>query len=296
MGIATNPVIQRTFLASWMSLFFPFHPYRHSLATASPLNVRISILPQVLDLLLATTAMSIEPTSPPSIASRSSSTPSSNSAATSVQQSPAPASQPLSTSSSKAVIDQDAKIRNAAAQARHRQKRKAHVAQMEQTLLQLQERLRTTNSDARLRQLQEENDLLHRELKQLRAQWSASSCSDDGYSSSPPTNTPQIGNWLSSQGTPMPANNGHAVSSGPTGHYTSRPGYCPPGSLGVSGSSPNLRYNPMGQRPTPQRVESWNGNGIASDYDLPMPEGFEDLEEEETATFGIMGWNPSLPQ
>ncbi|KAG8990125.1 hypothetical protein FRB94_013712 [Tulasnella sp. JGI-2019a] len=258
MGIATNPVIQRTFLASWMSLFFPFHPYRHSLATASPLNVRISILPQVLDLLLATTAMSIEPTSPPSIASRSSSTPSSNSAATSVQQSPTPASQPLSTSSSKAVIDQDAKIRNAAAQARHRQKRKAHVAQMEQTLLQLQERLRTTNSDARLRQLQEENDLLHRELKQLRAQWSASNCSDDGYSSSPPTNTPQIGNWL----------------------------------------------------------ESWNGNGIASDYDLPMPEGFEDLEvcrdrsattaaahqwphvykEEETATFGIMGWNPSLPQ
>ncbi|KAG8984702.1 hypothetical protein FRB94_005875 [Tulasnella sp. JGI-2019a] len=42
---------------------------------------------------------------------------------------PQPASSEWPTNN-KAAIDQDAKIRNAATQARHRQKRKAHIAQV----------------------------------------------------------------------------------------------------------------------------------------------------------------------
>ncbi|KAG8872478.1 hypothetical protein FRB97_007587 [Tulasnella sp. 331] len=114
------------------------------------------------------------------------------------------AAQPVApSSSSKAALDQEAKIRNAAAQARH----------MEQTLVQLQERLRTSSTgDARLRQLEQENDRLHREIQHLRALWSASYGGSDDGQSPPPPSAPQSGAWLTSQEQYDPADYNVAAS------------------------------------------------------------------------------------
>ncbi|KAG8872397.1 hypothetical protein FRB97_007694 [Tulasnella sp. 331] len=166
----------------------------------------------------------------------------------------------------KAAIDQEAKIRNAAAQARHRQKRKAHIAQMEKDLVQLQEKVKASNSDSRLRKLQQENDQLHRELQQLRAQWSATYGNDDGYSSSP-IPISQQGNWTSFQGTSQSPNASYAISP-PSGLSTSpQTAYFPPPVTTTRGSyQVPVRYNPVGERPT-HRSEY-----TAPKYDAPGDE------------------------
>ncbi|KAG8852000.1 hypothetical protein FRB96_009016 [Tulasnella sp. 330] len=229
------------------------------------------------------TKMSTRNTSPSQNASSSSSPQSSgtSAAAGGSYQSSAPSS----SVPSKAAIDQDAKIRNAAAQARHRQKRKAHIAQMEQTLVQLQERLRTSDSDARLKQLQEENERLRWELQQLRAQMAASNYggSDDGYSSSPPSSNRLIGGWLSSQGASQSAN---AYSGGSAPHFTTRPGYFPPGVA----QSYVRQTHPVIQQTAHQP------DYYTSDYDLPMPEGFEDLEVCQPRRGGPSAFTPAGQQ
>lgn len=72
------------------------------------------------------------------------------------------------------------KARNAAAQARHRSKRKAYVAQLEQSVNTLKDTLKNATNQALVQQLEEENRRLTEELLYLQAQLEGSGSSDDG--------------------------------------------------------------------------------------------------------------------
>ncbi|KAI0672240.1 hypothetical protein C8Q78DRAFT_1077791 [Trametes maxima] len=74
--------------------------------------------------------------------------------------------------------DRPERSRNAKAQARHRAKRKAYIEQLEQTVTKLQSVLALSPEQvaaippplARIRDLEQENELLHREVHELRRQ------------------------------------------------------------------------------------------------------------------------------
>ncbi|KZT00717.1 uncharacterized protein LAESUDRAFT_665585 [Laetiporus sulphureus 93-53] len=74
--------------------------------------------------------------------------------------------------------DRPERSRNAKAQARHRAKRKAYIEQLEQTVTKLQTVLALSPDQVaalppplvRIRELEEENELLHREIDELRRQ------------------------------------------------------------------------------------------------------------------------------
>ncbi|KAI0767358.1 hypothetical protein C8Q74DRAFT_1203840 [Fomes fomentarius] len=74
--------------------------------------------------------------------------------------------------------DRPERSRNAKAQARHRAKRKAYIEQLEQTVTKLQSVLALSPDQVaaippplmRIRELEQENELLHREVEELRRQ------------------------------------------------------------------------------------------------------------------------------
>ncbi|EIW53305.1 uncharacterized protein TRAVEDRAFT_133941 [Trametes versicolor FP-101664 SS1] len=74
--------------------------------------------------------------------------------------------------------DRPERSRNAKAQARHRAKRKAYIEQLEQTVTKLQSVLALTPDQVaaippplvRIRELEQENEMLHREVQELRRQ------------------------------------------------------------------------------------------------------------------------------
>ncbi|KAI0657574.1 hypothetical protein C8Q70DRAFT_919208 [Cubamyces menziesii] len=74
--------------------------------------------------------------------------------------------------------DRPERSRNAKAQARHRAKRKAYIEQLEQTVTKLQSVLALSPDQVaaipppllRIRELEQENDMLHREVEELRRQ------------------------------------------------------------------------------------------------------------------------------
>lgn len=77
-------------------------------------------------------------------------------------------------------LDPLAKARNAAAQARHRAKRKAYAAQLEQSVNTLKDTLKNATNQALVRQLEDENRRLTEELQYLQMQLEGSNSSDDG--------------------------------------------------------------------------------------------------------------------
>ncbi|KAG8935025.1 hypothetical protein FRC01_010530 [Tulasnella sp. 417] len=77
-------------------------------------------------------------------------------------------------------LDPLAKVRNAAAQARHRAKRKAYVSQLEQSVNTLKDTLKNATNQALVRQLEDENRRLTEELQYLQMQLEGSNSSDDG--------------------------------------------------------------------------------------------------------------------
>ncbi|KAG8984703.1 hypothetical protein FRB94_005876 [Tulasnella sp. JGI-2019a] len=137
-----------------------------------------------------------------------------------------------------------------------------------------------------------ENDQLHRELQQLRAQLSASGGSDDGHSSSPPPSMTQFGIWQASQGMGQSTNqfpnsqspSAYSMSQSSSTYqlqsasqYTESPaGYLPQTSSRGSYQAPPMRYNPMGPRLTHR------GDHNASGYDMPVGEVQELLMDDMT--------------
>ncbi|KAG8990126.1 hypothetical protein FRB94_013713 [Tulasnella sp. JGI-2019a] len=220
------------------------------------------------------------PTNPSNPSSSTSPQPD-NASVANATQSPAPTSSSIP---DKAQLDQEAKIRNAAAQAR------------------------SSNGDARLRQLQQENDRLHREIQQLRAALLTSGSSDDGHSS-PPMPGSQGASWVPSQ-------NASSHTSGPysttpsSSHYANRSSYFPQAS--ASDYHPSARFNPMA--PWPMNRSQY----ASTDYGVAMPDDFEDFEvrlprrldvfvrpadrsrrhyhQEDTTAAGLVGWSPGQPQ
>ncbi|EKM56651.1 uncharacterized protein PHACADRAFT_253888 [Phanerochaete carnosa HHB-10118-sp] len=89
-----------------------------------------------------------------------------------------PASPELHQSSPDLAADRPERSRNAKAQARHRAKRKAYIQQLEQTVVRLQQALQLSPDQhvapipppIRIRELEEENVALHREIEMLRRQ------------------------------------------------------------------------------------------------------------------------------
>lgn len=77
-------------------------------------------------------------------------------------------------------LDPLSKARNAAAQARHRAKRKAYVAQLEQSVNTLKDTLKNATNQTLVRQLEDENRRLTEELQYLQMQLEGSNSSDDG--------------------------------------------------------------------------------------------------------------------
>ncbi|KAG9046443.1 hypothetical protein FS837_004451 [Tulasnella sp. UAMH 9824] len=77
-------------------------------------------------------------------------------------------------------LDPLAKVRNAAAQARHRAKRRAYVAQLEQSVNTLKDTLKNATNKALVQQLEDENRRLTEELQYLQMQLEGSNSSDDG--------------------------------------------------------------------------------------------------------------------
>ncbi|KAG8901233.1 hypothetical protein FRB99_005459 [Tulasnella sp. 403] len=112
---------------------------------------------------------------------------------------PASSSASVSNMSNTAEADQIAKARNAAAQARHRAKRKVYVTKLESSLASLKETLKQANNEVRIQQLEEENSRLTVELAYLQAHLDgSSSSSDDGQSSVHPAAWPGTMSSLSS--------------------------------------------------------------------------------------------------
>jgi len=199
--------------------------------------------------------------------------------------------------------DQDARVRNAAAQARHRQKRKAYVTHLEQTLAQLQLALSTTsNTDVRIQQLQEENARLNAELQLLKSQFSASNSNSSDESSPIPSTAQlsgQFGGWMSAQ-TGLQAQN--QFSRPPSPPWTDDVNYgfqiTPPVASSSSG------YNSMGQRRPLHHGDPSFLNNVATQgyfnvhaqpqglfqpqYGSPNPYA----QDDSTSDYGLQGWNP----
>ncbi|KAG8960347.1 hypothetical protein FRC03_006625 [Tulasnella sp. 419] len=164
-----------------------------------------------------------------------------------------------------AAIAEDARARNARAQARHRAKRKAYIAHLETSLTTLQEALRRNNGDTRLQQLQQENARLHQEIESLRSQIEAAGISDDGSeASSLYGDIPAYSSMTSTHSSPYirPGQQWQGRPISPHGYR--------PSSLGRSSHVRDSSY-----------VEGRGDIARAEDDDV------------DTRDAGLMGWSPS---
>ncbi|KAG8987640.1 hypothetical protein FRB90_003233 [Tulasnella sp. 427] len=118
--------------------------------------------------------------SPPVQAAASELEPSASTPARTASETALSPSQSPSAASSPQEIDPAAKVRNAAAQARHRAKRKAYAAQLEQSVNTLKDTVKNVTNQALLQQLETENRRLMEELQYLQMQLEGSGSSDDG--------------------------------------------------------------------------------------------------------------------
>lgn len=190
------------------------------------------------------------------------------------------------------VMADDARARNAQAQARHRAKRKAYIATLEATVADLQNAIQNNGSgETIIQQLQSENARLRREISFLRSQMDGSWHSDDSdvliptgqpgtsYSAPPMMHhSPDTGMQRGLATPPLQRDWMHQNTSGgspfQTASYTPSPqpfsSYSPSNQslsneyLGLSDSSMGNSYSGMSRRQSNYTSEQQNYQASAS--------------------------------